>query len=109
VSRRYLTDEYQLPLRWVDGESRDTGENAREMFALLSQNGVHRIALVTSSWHMPRAAAAFEAAGFEVLPAPTAFMVAQQRALLEWLPSQAGLLGSQRVLREWLGLLIARI
>jgi len=108
VSRRYLVGDYQLPLRWVDDQSRDTGENARHMYTVLSKDGVRRIALVTSSWHMPRAVLAFETAGFEVLPAPTGFMVAQQRTLLEWLPSQHGLLGSQRVLREWLGMMIAR-
>ena len=109
VSRRYLAGDYGVPLRWVDDQSRDTAENARQMYAVLAKDGVTRIALVTSSWHMPRSVLAFEQAGFTVLPAPTAFAVAQQRALLEWLPSQHGLLGSQRVLREWLGLMVARI
>ena len=109
VSRRFLSADYGLALRWVDDQSRDTFENARQMRALLGRDGIDRIALVTSSWHMPRAVAAFEQAGFEVLPAPTAFNVPQQRRLLEWLPSLHGLLGSQRVLREWLGILVARI
>ncbi len=79
------------------------------MHALLAKDGVRRIALVTSSWHMPRSVLAFEQAGFEVLPAPTVFNLPQQRPLLEWLPSLHGLLGSQRVLREWLGLQVARL
>ncbi|MDB5850586.1 MAG: hypothetical protein JWP29_4338, partial [Rhodoferax sp.] len=108
VSRRFTAGDYGVPLRWVDDQSRDTVENAQKMFGVLKQDGVRRIALVTSSWHMPRSVLAFEQAGFDVLPAPTAFTVPQQRALLEWLPSLHGLLGSQRVLREWLGLLVAR-
>ncbi|APW38229.1 hypothetical protein RD110_14320 [Rhodoferax koreense] len=109
VSRHFVSGDYGIELRWVDDQSRDTSENARQMFELLSKAGVTRIALVTSSWHMPRSVLAFERAGFAVLPAPTAFAVAQQRPLLEWLPSLHGLLGSQRVLREWLGLWVARL
>ncbi|MDB5896374.1 MAG: hypothetical protein JWQ88_3905 [Rhodoferax sp.] len=109
VSRRFLESDYGLALRWVDDQSRDTFENARQMRTVLARDGIDRIALVTSSWHMPRAVTAFEQAGFVVLPAPTAFNVPQQRPLLEWLPSLHGLLGSQRVLREWLGLVVARL
>ncbi len=109
VSRRFVAADDHIELRWVDDQSRDTAENARQMYRLLARDGVQRIALVTSSWHMPRSVRAFEEAGFLVLPAPTVFNVAQQRPLLEWLPSLHGLIGSQRVLREWLGLLIARL
>lgn len=109
VSRHYLAGDYGIALRWVDDQSRDTAENAQQMYTLLAKDGVRRIALVTSSWHMPRSVLVFERAGFEVLPAPTVFNVPQQRPLLEWLPSLHGLLGSQRVLREWVGLLVARV
>lgn len=109
VSRSFVAGDYGMALRWTDDQSRDTNENARQMFGLLSKEGVTRIALVTSSWHMPRSVLAFERAGFQVLPAPTSFVVPQQRPLLEWLPSLHGLLGSQRVLREWLGLRVARL
>ena len=108
VSRRYLASLDGATLRWVDDQSRDTIENARQMRAVLAPDGIDRIALVTSSWHMPRSLQAFEGAGFTVLAAPTSFNLPQQRPLLEWLPSLHGLLGSQRVLREWLGLLVTR-
>jgi uncharacterized SAM-binding protein YcdF (DUF218 family) len=57
---------------------------------------------------MPRAAAAFRAAGFEVLPAPTDFPVAAGRPLLEWLPSDEGARLCRQVLREWLARAVAR-
>ena len=90
-------------------QSRDTAENAEQIRALLARDGIQRIALVTSAWHMPRAAQLFSAAGFTVLQAPTNFAAATQRPLLEWLPSPPGLQASQRVLREWLALKIARV
>ncbi|MFZ4285757.1 YdcF family protein [Variovorax sp. HJSM1_2] len=108
VTRQMLSQDYGLPLRWVDDQSRDTAENAANIKALMARDGIQRIALVTSAWHMPRALQMFQKAGFAVLPAPTNFATATQRPLLEWLPSTGGLQASQRVLREWLALKITQ-
>lgn len=96
-------------IRWVDDRSRDTAENARMMAALLRKDGVRRIALVSDSWHLPRAVAEFRAAGLEVLPAPTRMPVAVNAPLLEALPSPTGLERSYHVLREWLALRVAAL
>ena len=96
------------PARWLDGTSRDTVENARNIVPVLQRAGVRRVALVTSASHMPRAVLAFENAGMPVLPAPVDFTVPHQRTLLEWLPSTHGLKASQEVLREWLALRMGR-
>ncbi len=109
VTRSMLTQDYGLPLRWVDDQSRDTAENAAKIKAVMARDGIQRIALVTSAWHMPRAQQLFRTAGFTVLPAPTNFAKATQRPLLEWLPSTGGLQASQRVLREWLALKITQM
>ena len=109
VARRMLQEDYGLPVRWLDDRSRDTAENAQRIAELARPEGVRRIALVTDAIHMPRAAAAFRRAGFEVVPAPTAFPLPQQRELLEWLPSTRGLAASRYVIREWLGGLVARV
>jgi uncharacterized SAM-binding protein YcdF (DUF218 family) len=108
VAQRVLKEEYGLTLGWLDDRSRDTAENARRMEQLLQRDKVRRIALVTDATHMPRAAAAFRAAGFEVLPAPTDFPVAAGRPLLEWLPSDEGARLCRQVLREWLARAVAR-
>jgi uncharacterized SAM-binding protein YcdF (DUF218 family) len=108
VARRLLQEDYGLEARWLDDRSRDTAENARHTAELTQREGVRRIALVTDAIHMPRAAAEFRRAGFEVVPAPTAFPLPQQRDVLEWLPSTRGLATCRYVLREWLGGLIAR-
>jgi uncharacterized SAM-binding protein YcdF (DUF218 family) len=104
-----LQEDYGLALRWMDEHSRDTAENAARMAELLRRDGVRRIALVTDASHIPRAAAAFRAAGLEVIPAPTDFPIRLERPLLEWLPSAHGLTTCRELLREWLGRAVARM
>jgi uncharacterized SAM-binding protein YcdF (DUF218 family) len=108
VARRVLQQDYGLAPRWLDEQSRDTAENAEHMAALMLPDRVRRIALVTGATHMPRAAAAFRQAGFEVVPAPTGFVVALERPLMEWLPSIPGADNNRQLLREWLGRALAR-
>ncbi len=99
-----LARENGLSFRWLDGESRDTAENASRTRDLLKPAGVDHIALVTHAWHMPRSQKHFEQAGFTVLPAPMGLVIPQDRLLLEWLPSAHGLMSTRQVLREWLAL-----
>ena len=103
IARNLLHDDYGLELRWSDSRSRDTAENASRMAQAMRGDRIQRIALVTHASHMPRARAAFEKAGFEVVPAPTGFAAPRERDLLEWMPSVHGLDLSRQVLREWLG------
>jgi uncharacterized SAM-binding protein YcdF (DUF218 family) len=109
VARRAALQDYGLSLRWVDEQSRDTVENAQRLRTLLQKDGIQRIALVTHAWHMPRAVQAFERAGFTVTAAPMAFVLPRQNQVLEWLPSADGLASSRLVLKEWLGLRVARL
>lgn len=109
VARRMLREDYGLTVRWLDDRSRDTAENAQRMAELAGRDGVRRIALVTDAIHMPRAAAAFRRAGFDVVPAPTGFPQAERSELLEWLPSSQGFVTTRHVIREWLGGVVARL
>lgn len=101
VARRVLQEEYGVQPRWLDDRSRDTVENAARMAELMPKDTRH-IALVTDASHMERATAAFRAAGFQVLPAPTHFPVASEREVLQWLPSGAGVEWNRQLVREWL-------
>lgn len=109
VASRVALQDYGFALRWSEAASRDTSGNARLLAPILQREGVQRIALVTDAWHLPRAVAAFERAGFVVTPTPMAFVLPLERGLLQWLPSARGLLASQRVLHECLGLAAGRI
>lgn len=98
--RRVLADEFRVPVRWVEGESINTRENATLSAAMLRSAGVQRVLLVTHGWHMPRAQRAFETAGLAVVPAPTR-LHRQALGVQGWLP--LGYEDARLALREWLG------
>lgn len=101
--------DYGRSLRWVEGRSRDTRENAEMMTAMLAADGIREVLLVTHGWHMPRALRAFRqaAAGrIEVVAAPMGLAPVQEAGALKWLPSAEGFSRVRQVLREALGLLM---
>jgi uncharacterized SAM-binding protein YcdF (DUF218 family) len=53
-----------------EARGRTTRDEARVSWEVLAPRGARRILLVTGGQHMPRAAALFRQAGFEVVPAP---------------------------------------
>ena len=98
-----LKRDFGMTFYLSDGESRDTRENALRSYALLSAQGITRIALVTHDWHMQRSIMQFEAAGFQVLPAPMGYIQPPLRWESYFLPSAGGLEKTRIVLHEWLG------
>ena len=104
-----LEHEFNVPVYWTEEGSDNTLENARNSRQILQQAGIKRIYLVTHAWHIPRAARAFQAAGFEVIAAPTAFTTRYQTTLLSFLPSAEGLRNSKIFMREMIGLLWYRL
>lgn len=108
VAARVALQDYGVKLRWTESTSRDTSGNARLLGPMLHGDNVHRIVLVTDAWHMSRAVAAFELAGLTVTPAATGYVLEQEYALLEWLPSAQGMVACREVLRECLGLAVNR-
>jgi uncharacterized SAM-binding protein YcdF (DUF218 family) len=105
---------------WLESQSRNTYENARNARAFLEPLGIRRILLVTSASHMPRSVALFEKQGFEVIPAPADFSVTQEgweqlksgglgSQLYSLLPSAESLSLTTRMLKEYVGMLIYRL
>ena len=109
LMKQALEQEFLTPVQWTENESNNTLENARFSFQLLQKAGIKRIYLVTSAWHMPRAQHVFEVAGFEVIPAPTAFTSHYQYSILSFLPNAGALQTSQIFLHEVIGLLWYRL
>ncbi|MCQ4347585.1 YdcF family protein [Pseudomonas stutzeri] len=102
-----LGEDFSVPVRWQEGRSRTTWENAVFSAPLLRDAGVRRIVLVTQAWHMPRARWCFERQGFEVIPAPLGFLgVANGRPLGGWLPEARAVWQSGLLLNEAAGLLL---
>ncbi len=56
------------------GATRNTREEAEKTAALMRERGWKRVILVTSAFHMTRAAATFRTAGVELVPAPCNFL-----------------------------------
>jgi len=100
--RDSLAADFNAPPRWVEGDSLNTRENAERAQALLAADSIRRVYLVTHAWHMPRARRAFEAAGLEVVAAPTGY-TSITPSPLAWVPSGLALRNTHLAMREWLG------
>lgn len=98
-----LREVFDVPVRWREGRSANTAENARHSAEMLSAEGIDQVALVSQAWHLPRATAEFERAGLSVTPAPTEFASPPPEGLAAWRPSAYHLHQSARALHEWLG------
>lgn len=100
-----LRQDFALQPRWLETDSRNTAENARNTVALLKQSGVQKIVLVSHAFHMARAVPEFEAQGVEVIPAPMGFLAGPEYRF-RWhllLPSVGALQRSYLGLHELLG------
>ncbi len=95
----------------VEGESRNTHENALNTAALWREKGFHTGYLVTSASHMPRAVASFRAAGLDLMPWPAAFQAQGPvvQNIFDLLPDATALAMTSASAKEWLGLLIYRL
>ena len=89
----------------LEGGSRTTRENARQVAALLGPRCQEPWLLVTSAWHMPRAMAEFESVGCRVTAYPVDFRTGDATPLTEYSMAQS-LLRWQTALHEWLGMTV---
>jgi uncharacterized SAM-binding protein YcdF (DUF218 family) len=102
-----------------DPTSLNTYQNAVNVKAILTQEGIQRILLVTSAMHMPRSLAIFQKQGINATPAPTDFLVSartvqeirgsRQAILLSLLPNATNLDQVTRALKEYIGLVVYRL
>lgn len=99
-----LRGDFGVPVKWVEGHSENTDENASRSREMLQPEGVRRIVLVTDAMHMRRAVMAFKRYGFEVTPAPTMFLSEKPVGPLFFVPGVENLRESCYAVYEWLGL-----
>jgi uncharacterized SAM-binding protein YcdF (DUF218 family) len=111
VMTRSLQQDYIVNVRWQEGQSRSTWENAQYSAGLLQAEGVKKIVLVTQSLHMRRARMIFEHFGFEVVAAPIDFEreAAAKPWLLQLAPSLMAFVRSAQSLHEYGGLVSYRL
>ena len=99
---RALEDEFGIVARWRETESRNTHENAQFSAAILKRSGIDRVLLVSHGFDVPRARAEFEAAGLQVIPAPTYISVVSVESLFDFVPNITSLYGSHYACYELL-------
>jgi uncharacterized SAM-binding protein YcdF (DUF218 family) len=87
-------------------KSRNTLENALFTREILETEGIDKICLVTSAFHMPRSVLIFKTAGFKVIPVPSDYRIF--RTPYSWysfLPAPSYLRDSMFGIREYVGIL----
>jgi uncharacterized SAM-binding protein YcdF (DUF218 family) len=91
----------------VTREVGNTADEAAALAALMHERGWTKILLVTTAWHMPRAARLFNKAGVNIVPFPVDFQAGMKMrlTLLDFLPRAEGLHNTEIALREWYGIL----
>lgn len=104
-----LRDEYRIPVRWQEGRSRTTRENALFSAEILHKAGIQRIYLVTHAWHLARAIPEFERVGIKVTPAGTGYRLEGESKLFDYIPNAQSLLQSYLASHEWIGRLWYRL
>ena len=108
TAARRLLERLGVPSKDIIEEpgSTDTWENARLTAPLVPRGGSGTLALVTSAYHLPRAALAFEAAGIRFVPAPTDYRARRRPYdLISFMPSFRCMEESFQAIREYAGLL----
>jgi uncharacterized SAM-binding protein YcdF (DUF218 family) len=91
----------------LEPSSRNTYQNAVNTRAILEGQGIDKVLLVTSAFHMRRAVAAFQALDVEVVPAPTDYeVVGEEYGILNWLPGAEALFRTTYSVKEYLGLVV---
>ena len=110
TAARVAQQFYGVPLRWTETRSADTRQNAVLTVAMLAEQHVREVVVVTDAFHMPRALRLFnEAVKHEaalhpdrpvltVTPAPTHYW--SREGALDWLPSVGGATNVRLALKE---------
>ena len=96
-------DEFQADVKWIEGASADTRQNARFSAQMLKAEGISKVLLVTTAWHMPRAMSCFAAAGIEATAAPTGFRGEVFAGWTSFVPHWNGLRDTCLAMHEWGG------
>lgn len=88
----------------LESKSRNTWQNALYTLPILKEQGIKRVLLVTSAYHMRRALAVFTGTELDVTPAATDYQVVEQyRSILDWLPQAEALERTTAGIKEYLG------
>jgi uncharacterized SAM-binding protein YcdF (DUF218 family) len=109
VMARVLKEEFATPVKWVEGGSANTAQNALLSVQLLRPAGIGKVLLVTDPIHMARAMRAFRKTGLQPIAAPTGFVGLGPLGPLDFVPTGHALGMSHYATHEWVGMLWYRL
>lgn len=102
--------DFGVTTTWREEASLTTWENAKLSAELLRKQGIHRVVLVTQSWHMQRSRWSFERVGLEVVPAPVGLLgVDHARPFAGLIPESRAVWQNGVLLNEAVGLVGYRL
>lgn len=105
LMRQALAEDFHIEPKWIEGQSRNTYENAVHTKTILEASGVRRVLLVTHASHMMRAQWAFRSVGLETQAAPTTFESTNSGYdVFDFIPNAYALSRSSQALHEFIGL-----
>jgi uncharacterized SAM-binding protein YcdF (DUF218 family) len=89
----------------VTHEVANTADEARAIADLMREHDWHRVILVTTAWHMPRAVLLFKRAGVDCVIFPVDFRTESERRVtpLSFVPKVEALHNTETALREYYG------
>lgn len=103
LMEKSLNEDFAVPTRWVEKNSRTTWENAKFSAAMLKPEGIRSIYLVTHAWHMRRAVIAFAHFGIDATPAPVGPDEPKRVGILGLIPEVSAWQISYYAIHEWIG------
>ena len=98
-----MRDDFGLPTKWIESRSLDTWQNAEYSAAILKENHIGSIYLVTHAWHMRRSLIAFRHFGLRVTAAPVLIDGPARLKMRTFMPSAQSLEIAYYALHEWIG------
>lgn len=99
-----LENDFGAAVRWQEDRSLDTWQNAAMTAAILRQENISRVYLVTHSWHMRRSILAFRAFGLDPVPVPVRPPYRPPFSPRDLLITSSAWFNSYVALHEWVGL-----
>ncbi len=99
-----LEADFNVPVSWVESQSRTTYENALYTKKLLQPENITTVVLVTDAWHMRRALWSFERVGLHAIAWPAPLTYEERYRADDYLPSMQALQDSYLALHEAIGL-----
>jgi uncharacterized SAM-binding protein YcdF (DUF218 family) len=113
LAGQVLKEEFGCKVLATEDKSKSTWENAQFTGRILKNQGINKVALVTHTWHMPRAMTAFKRNRVDVLAAPTIYSKGRinvnSSQLTDWLPDSIAFRDSYLALHEYLGIVWYRV